>query len=53
MLVCQQVLINIRDRQSWLRYVALREENEARLGQFQNPLYQEQPQSTFTNPMLH
>jgi hypothetical protein len=36
------VLINIRDRRAWQRYIALREENEARLGQFQNPLYREQ-----------
>jgi len=46
------VIINLRDLRAWQKYLAMRQANEANLGNFENPLY-EGATTTFANPQCH
>ena len=46
------VIINMRDLAEWKRYTAIREANEAALGEIWNPLYTGNTTTT-ANPMHH
>ena len=49
LLVAAIVIININDLRRWQQYQAWKAENEGRLGEHSNPLYQEKA-TTFKNP---